>query len=369
MKSKSIAVAMLALISLSSVSVLPALAQSTFDQDQTNFAVALEESIADMETASNNLGQNDKDTAVTHASLPAENLYASMKPELDEYNSTMSEQVGTMLSGLGDEVKNSPDTQTAKNYLDNAKQVLINTETAVLGETLASNIQFKIAVIRQLLEDQIDLYGASVSNGQINSTSTFQQGTGYITRSQELYGDIKSQLTPDQVFSVETAYSNLLSARDNKVPLDTEDPLTDKVKTAFGGGTSANPDMSTYLTNVKNLINQAKSEYAAGNSTGAQDLVTNAYLNNFEYLEPTIAASNKTLDQGLETSIRTDLRDMIKNGAPVSDVSAKIDFIQSQLDSVASVVPEFGPIALGVFGLAIAVIVSTRLYRNKSVFK
>ncbi len=371
MKTKLLSVTILILSSISSLSLLPAFAQSTSGEDQKNFAVALEKSIADIEAATTNLDQNEKDLAVTHASVPGDELYAFMKPELDKYSLASSEQLRKTLSNLGDEVKNSADTQTAKNYLNDTKEMLENTKIAVLGKTLVDNIQFKIVIINQLLEDSIAEYGESVSDSKITSMSSFQEGSRFVLHSQELYSDIKSQLPPDQVAAIDKAYSDLAAAYDKKVPATDVEPLTDKVKEAFGGKEeeSNSTDMSVYLTNVKNLLNQAKSEYSQGNSDKAYSLVTEAYLNNFEYLETPIAASNQTLDLDLEKMIREDLRGMIKNNTSVSDVSAEIDSIQSKLDSVASVVPEFGPIALGVFGLSIALIVSMRLYRKQSIFQ
>jgi predicted secreted protein with PEFG-CTERM motif len=43
--------------------------------------------------------------------------------------------------------------------------------------------------------------------------------------------------------------------------------------------------------------------------------------------------------------MRVELRDMIKNGAPVSEVSAQIDKVLLKMDEVAVIVPEFGQIA------------------------
>lgn len=366
MKIKTLSISLLTLISLSSLSVFPAFAQSTYDESQKNFAVALEKSIADIETATTNLNQNEKDLSIIHASLPGDELYNLMKPELDEYDSKMSEQVKQILSGLGDNVKNSANTQAAQNYLDGAKQILENAKIAVLGKTLANNIQFKIMIIKELLESSIGEYEESVSDGKITTMPSFQEGSGFVLHSQELYSDMKPQLSADQVVAIEKAYSDLADAYNKKAPLSDVDPLTDKVKDAFGGEEqeSNNTDMSVYLTNVKNLLNRAKDEYSQGNSDKAQILATQAYLSNFEYLEPTLAKSNQTLEHDLEKMIREDLRGMIKSGASVSDVSAEIDSIQSKLDQVATIVPEFGPIVGSIFVLSIAAIVAIRMKRN-----
>ncbi|HEX5458075.1 MAG TPA: hypothetical protein VFX64_06790 [Candidatus Nitrosotalea sp.] len=361
---KNIHVIFLLVLVAVSVSVEPAFAQ--VDDEKTDFVVYVEEALAHIKAAGDDLNQNNNALAVSHVSQPLTDLYASMKPELDEYNAATSVQLQQTLASLGDKVSKS-NKQDAQNALDDASKVLTSALDAVVGDTLYDNIHFKVDVINDLLENSIDPYGVGVVNGTVVSPLDFETATSFVWQSKQLYADIKPQLTTDQISAIDTRYNDLDSAYGKKIGIGDVDPITDTVKAAFStlGGQTASVDLSTYYANVKSLLNQAKSAYSSENTDTALNLVTQAYLDNFEFIEPTLAQSNLTLEQDLEKMIREDLRDMIKNGASSSDVSSEIDTIQSKLDSVASVVPEFGTLAGSILILAISAVIAIRIKNNK----
>lgn len=358
-------ISLLTLVAVS-ISVLPAFAEST-DNKKTDFAVYVEEALAHIKAAGDDIAQNHDDIAVSHVSQPMTDLYASMKPALDESNGAMSAQLQQTLVGLGGKISKSTSKQEAQNALDDAAKALESARDAVVGDTLYDNLHFKIAIINSLLESSIDPYKAGVANDTVISPMDFETATSFVSQSKQLYAYIKPQLTSVQISEIEEKYSDLESAYDKKVSVDDVDPMTDQVKAAFSAvdGQTASVDLSTYYANVKNLLSQAKDAYSSGNADTALNLVTQAYLDNFEYLEPTLTEKNLALKQDLEKMIREDLRDMIKNGTSASDVSSEIDTIQSKLDSVASVVPEFGPLAGSILVLAVSSIIAIRIKNNK----
>lgn len=359
-------ISLLAIIVVLIFSVVPAFAQTAFDDKKKDFDVYVEETLAHIKAAEDNLDQNNNDLALSHLTQPMTGLYVLMKPELDESNPALSQKIQQTLSNLGDRISKSTSRQDAQNVLDDAKQSLANARDAVVGNVLYDNIQFKVDVINDLLENTIDYYGKGVSNGTIISPVDFQTASAFVWKSKQLYADIKPQIPNDKIKEIDEHYGELSSAYEQKIGILDVDPMTDKVKHAFSMiGQSETVDLSTLLKNVKSLLNQAKDAYSGSDKDGALNLVTKAYLENFEGLEPTIADNNPDLKKELEKMIREDLRSMIKNGAAVSDVSAEIDSIQTKLDSVASVVPEFGPLAGSVLILAISSIIAMRIKNNK----
>ena len=105
------------------------------------------------------------------------------------------------------------------------------------------------------------------------------------------------------------------------------------------------------------LLEEARKEYNAGNSDLALSHVTKAYLNNYEFLEaPLIEAGERELMERVEVMMREELRNMIKQGAPASEVSDQIDAILIEMEAVAVVVPEFGVMASVVFAAAVALV-------------
>jgi hypothetical protein len=90
-------------------------------------------------------------------------------------------------------------------------------------------------------------------------------------------------------------------------------------------GPTSDPAIS-YAQTARQLLNQTMIEYSKGNSTGAEELATRAYLDNFEYVEPALEQKGAAdLKQQLEGMMREELRDMIKDGTSVEEVDAHIN--------------------------------------------
>ncbi len=110
-----------------------------------------------------------------------------------------------------------------------------------------------------------------------------------------------------------------------------------------------------HLANVRSLLLEAQSVYAADPAM-AEALVTDAYLNHFEFIEDDIKATgNEELNEKVEHAIREDLRAAIRDQDP--NVSQMIDDILVDLNLVEQVIPEFGPLALVVLAATVAAVV------------
>jgi hypothetical protein len=125
-----------------------------------------------------------------------------------------------------------------------------------------------------------------------------------------------------------------------------------------------------YVENIRSLLTETKEEYAAGNTDEALSLATKAYLDNFEFLESTVGQQNPELKDDIENMMREELRDMIRNGAPASEVDAHVDEILLKMNDVAKIVPEFPFGALiamtSILGVVIAI---TKIKGSKLIKK
>ncbi len=108
-----------------------------------------------------------------------------------------------------------------------------------------------------------------------------------------------------------------------------------------------------YINNIEQLLEQAKEEYSKGNVEEAHRLATVAYIDNYEFVEWELAQYDEELIEDVEWMMREELRSMIKNEAPQSEVNAKIDEILTKLDSIAAIVPEFGILAMMILVIGI----------------
>ena len=88
-----------------------------------------------------------------------------------------------------------------------------------------------------------------------------------------------------------------------------------------------------YAETARNLLNQVSTEYKKGNFSGAEELATRAYLDNFEYVEaPLEKKGGSEIMKQLEGMMRKDLREMIKDEVPYAKLLSHINAIDTKLD-------------------------------------
>ena len=88
----------------------------------------------------------------------------------------------------------------------------------------------------------------------------------------------------------------------------------------------------SYAETARNLLNQVSTEYEKGNFSGAEELATRAYLDNFEYVEaPLEKKGGSEIMKQLEGMMRKDLREMIKDEVPYEKLLSHINATDSKL--------------------------------------
>ena len=131
-----------------------------------------------------------------------------------------------------------------------------------------------------------------------------------------------------------------------------------EVDEILGVEVSEEDKLQGYVANIVDLLTRADAAYSSGDKDLALSLVTKAYLDNFEFLEsPLVNAGERELMEDIEHEMREELRGMIKQGAPSTQVSSQIDTILSKMDTVAVVVPEFGTIAMMILVVSIVAVI------------
>jgi hypothetical protein len=94
----------------------------------------------------------------------------------------------------------------------------------------------------------------------------------------------------------------------------------------------------TYAETARQLLNQTQMEYSKGNITGAEELATRAYLDNFEYVEaPLEQKGNHVLKENIENMMREELRGLIKDKVPLPEVSELINETGTKLQEAISI--------------------------------
>lgn len=93
-------------------------------------------------------------------------------------------------------------------------------------------------------------------------------------------------------------------------------------------------DVIITINNIEKILDQVSSTYRSGDKDTALSHATNAYLENYEYIEGAIAQKDRTQMEKIEMMMRVDLRSMINNGDTSDNVDEKINSIKSELEKV-----------------------------------
>lgn len=331
-------------------------------QDKLEFASSLEEILGHFWALEQNLNDKNAELALIHATHPIAELYGSMKPLLKGSDPNLDAQVQNTLMELQNKANTEVSRTQAQQAIDDAKGVVAIARSTVVGDELSNETTFKEKLMQVLLKTSIAEYTEAVSDGVIGEMAEFQDGSAFVWRSQQVFNEIKSDVPTHEAGEIEELYEDLWAAYDARAdPLQVEtlaNGIIHEIDDVLGEE-SEETNLLEYVEHIQELLEQTKQEYAKGDTDLALSLATKAYLDNFEFLEaPLIELDQKELMEEVEVMLREELREMIKTKKPISQVNAQIDAILEKMDSIATIVPEFGTIAMMILAVSIICIVA-----------
>jgi hypothetical protein len=348
-----------------SIFTIPAFAA---EDEKLVFAGYIEEMLGHFHAIENNLDEKNRQLASVHALHPIAELYDLMAPELQENDANLDSELRQALIELNDKATSTGVTrEQAQEAIDDVKDLVQRTKATVVGDEY-DRTNFKIKLMIGLLETSIAEYGEAVENGQINEMAEFQDGSAFVWRSQQIYSTIEAEVPEHEAEEITEFYEDLWDAYDSKADPESVETLAGGIiheLQEVSGEEMETAELTDYVENIRALLAEAKDEYANGETEQALSLATKAYLDNYEFLESAVGAQDDELNEEVEHMMREELRDMIKSGAPVEEVSSHIDEILLRMDQVAVIVPEFGPMALVVLGVAIVAMMTVGLKQKR----
>lgn len=329
---------------------VPASAHAEPDADlskKMQFGVALEEIEGHFMALEDNLDENNAELAMAHAMHPIAELYDLIKPTLAAADPALDSEVRETLLGLADSASTRVDRDEAQAAIDNAKGVVERARAAVIEPELSGSHTFKMRMMASLMETAAAEYVVAVSNGAILEMAEFQDGAAFALCSEQILDTIRDDLEREDYERMSGIFGEI-----NRAYAQRADPsvikghtsiLTDEINAVLGVSGGEGNDPQEHVENTRRLLSDARAEYEAGNRDLALSHATKAYLNSYEFLEgPLIDADERELMKEIEGMMRKELRTMMKEGAPASEVSEQIDAILLKMEVVSAIMPEFG---------------------------
>ena len=239
------------------------------------------------------------------------------------------------------------------------------------GDT--SDVGLALSGIKDRLHLVEEEYEEAVADGQIVDQGEYDETVVFLTKATSIFESVKPSL-------MELSESDTNSLADNLSEMDSIVSSIGKTSEIsilvgkslnnvaslqnFSGG-AVEVDIFQYFDEIERLLNEAKTQYRDGNTQLAFDLVSEAYLDNYEFVEGPLGEVDHDLMEKIEHDMREELRSMIKSNVSADEVDAQIDGILIDLAAAKQVVPEFGTIAIMI--LVTAIIGSVLLARKSNL--
>ncbi len=312
-----------------------------YDDATVAFAGSLEETLGHFWAIELNLDERNAELAIVHATHPIAELYDVMKPVIQDANPALDAQFRTVLVELKDKASTDVSRAQAQQAVDDAKELVETVRNTVINAGVSADPNFKLLLMKGLLETSIAEYGEAVTNGAITEVAEFQDGSAFVWRSQQIFNEIKSDIDSHEADEIEELYEELWAAYDQIASPDTVETLAGGIIHEIDemtGYDDESSNLSNYVDTINTLLTDAKSEYRQGNSDLALSYVTKAYLDNYEFIEgPLVEAGERGLMEEVEVLMREELRDRIRSGAPVAEIDSRINTILGKMNTVAAV--------------------------------
>jgi S-adenosylmethionine/arginine decarboxylase-like enzyme len=304
----------------------------------------LEQALINKESGNNTLAQ-------THSLHPIEEVYSSIEDQLVNQNSTLNQTLSGALQNLSSTVTNAT-LQDFESQIDYVNMLLNNSvQTLVPSSELNNNPAFNASVVGRLLHLAGHEYEEAVANGTIIEVVEYQDAQAFIHRAESIFKSSASRINQTLAHEVEEVnefFSNLNGAVNNRDDHETVETTINGIihELAEVTGLSESQligeeagaegqDHIAIINNIKSLLTQLIAAYESQDYQGAESIATEAYLDNYEYIEIPLAQRDQQLMEQTEIMLREELRQMITDRVPIEQIEQHVTMINANLDRAA----------------------------------
>jgi hypothetical protein len=304
----------------------------------------LDQALINKESGNNTLAQ-------THSLHPIEEVYSSIEDQLVNQNSTLNQTLSGALQNLSSTVTNAT-LQDFESQIDYVNMLLNNSVQAVVPSSeLNNNPAFNASVVGRLLRLAGHEYEEAVANGTIIEVVEYQDAQAFIHRAESIFKSSASRINQTLAHEVEEVnefFSNLNGAVNNRDDHETVETTINGIihELAEVTGLSESQligeeagaeeqDHIAIINNIKSLLTQLIAAYESQDYQGAESIATEAYLDNYEYIEIPLAQRDQQLMEQTEIMLREELRQMITDRVPTEQIEQHVTMINANLDRAA----------------------------------
>jgi hypothetical protein len=338
-------------INNSSFSLVPSSSSNSLNQTNVDFATNIEFIKGHLSAAISNKQIGNNELAQTHSFHPISEIYTLIRDQLSSVDNKLNNTLINSLNNLTSVIS----TSTSDEFIDSAssvKNLLDNAVIKVIPENEIADIKFNMSTLINLLKTAEAEYDIGIENGTITNIAEYQDAQGFVSSANELFNktinnvnqtmannftDIKDSLeqlntsmsNKEDAKQISTIINNIANTIPNIINVQAKD-LAILVSTDI--------ESSEIINNIRNLLVQSIEKIKNnGDYQNAETLVIEAYLDNFEFLEPEIAKHDESLMKDTEVLLREQLRNLIQGKANTEDIQKMVNNINTKLNEIEKI--------------------------------
>jgi S-adenosylmethionine/arginine decarboxylase-like enzyme len=317
------------------------------DVTLVEFVSSIEQIRGHLEQALINKESGNDTLAQTHSLHPIEEVYSSIEEQLVNENSTLNQTLSAALQNLSSTVTTA-DLQDFESQIGNVNMLLNNSVQTLVPSSELNNPAFNASVVGRLLHLAGHEYEEAVANGTIIEVVEYQDAQAFIHRAESIFKSSASRINQSlahEVQEVNEFFSNLNGAVNNRDEPGTVETTINGIihelaeitglseSQLIGEETDAEEqDPIAIINNIKSLLTQLIAAYGSQDYQGAESIATEAYLENYEFIEAPLAQQDQQLMEQTEVMLREELRQMITDRVPIEQIEQHIAMINANLD-------------------------------------
>lgn len=317
------------------------------DVTLVEFVSSIEQIRGHLEQALINKESGNDTLAQTHSLHPIEEVYSSIEDQLVNQNSTLNQTLSAALQNLSSTVTTA-DLQDFESHIGNVNMLLNNSVQTLVPSSELNNPAFNASVEGRLLHLAGHEYEEAVANGTIIEVVEYQDAQAFIHRAESIFKSSASRINQSlahEVQEVNEFFSNLNGTVNNRDEPGTVETTINGIihelaeitglseSQLIGEETDAEEqDPIAIINNIKSLLTQLIAAYGSQDYQGAESIATEAYLENYEFIEAPLAQQDQQLMEQTEVMLREELRQMITDRVPIEQIEQHIAMINANLD-------------------------------------
>ena len=312
------------------------------------FATNIEFIKGHLSAAISNKQAGNIELAQTHTFHPINEIFTLIRDQLSSADQELNKTLITSLNNLTSIVF----TSTSTEFINSAsfmKNLLDKAIIKAIPENEIADIKFNMSILINLLKTAESEYDIGVENGTITNIAEYQDAQGFVSSANELFN--KTITTVNQTMAnnftdIKDSLDKLNTSMNNKEDAKQISTITDSIAntiptilnvqaTDLAILVSTDTESSEVINNIRNLLDQSIEKIKdGGDYQNAETLVIEAYLDNFEFLEPEIAKHDESLVKDTEVLFREQLRNLVQEKANIEDIQKMVNNINTKLDEI-----------------------------------